>query len=74
MKRKLVRTTPPRLFIGEGHLRLAEDLASILNKKYSANHHAVHIIRDLIEKAWMRETGKSLPVGLPHKAFHKIEF
>lgn len=68
------RNVPPRLFIGEGHMQLAEDLANILNTKYDANHHAVHIIRDLIEKAWMKETGKPLPKGLPHKAFHKIEF
>ena len=72
MKRS--RKTQPRLYIGEGHLRLAEELAEILNRKYSSTHHGVHIIRDLIEKAWTKETGKQLPEGLPHKAFHKIEF
>lgn len=54
---------------------LADELAEILNKQtVGGKFHGVHVIRDLLEKAWMKETGKPLPDGLPHKAFYKIDF
>jgi hypothetical protein len=55
-------------------MQLADELADILNTRYSSNHSGTHIIRRLLEKAWLKETGKPLPEGLPHKAFYKIEF
>ncbi len=71
-KQKLPDKRPP---VGYGHMIMADELAAILNKQtLGAKFHGVHVIRDLIEKAWMTETGKPLPAGLPHKAFIRIDY
>jgi hypothetical protein len=61
--------------IGEGHCEMADYLASVLNQQtIGAKFRGVDIFRDLVEKAWKKETGLPLPPGLPHKKFYKIDF
>ena len=68
MNKKPKSYRPP---IGPMHFEMAVILVNELNKQgMNTNWHVVHYLRRLIEIAWVR-SGRTLPEGLPHKAYYK---